>query len=70
LFFPGQNSGTNTQDALVLPMYEVQLNSYALIGEQQGLKPVIGDRVGADIYGAIWYKQRFLVSRNNDTWRI
>lgn len=30
---------TNAQDAL-LPMYEVQLNSYALIGEQCGLHPV------------------------------
>jgi len=30
---------TNTQDTL-LPMYEVQLNSYALIGEQCGLHPV------------------------------
>ena len=30
---------TNNQDAL-LPMYEVQLNSYALIGEQCGLHPV------------------------------
>jgi hypothetical protein len=30
---------TNNQDAL-LPMYEVQLNSYALIGKQCGLHPV------------------------------
>jgi hypothetical protein len=30
---------TPTQDSL-LPMYEIQLNSYALIGEQYGLKPV------------------------------
>ena len=30
---------TNNQDAL-LPIYEVQLNSYALIGEQCGLHPV------------------------------
>ncbi len=30
---------TGVQDSL-LPMYEVQLNVYALIGEQRGLKPV------------------------------
>jgi hypothetical protein len=30
---------TGAQDAL-LPMYRVQLNSYALIGEQRGIKPV------------------------------
>lgn len=30
---------TGTQDGL-FPMYEVQLNGYALIGEQRGLKPV------------------------------
>jgi hypothetical protein len=32
---------TNTQDSL-FPMYEVQLNSYALIAENYGLKPVTG----------------------------
>lgn len=32
---------TNHQDEL-LPMYEVQLNSYAVIGEQKGLAPVSG----------------------------
>jgi hypothetical protein len=32
---------TTTQDEL-FPMYEVQLNTYALIGEQRGLSPVSG----------------------------
>ena len=40
---------TAHQDEL-FPMYEVQLNAYAVIGEQRGVRSCVG--LGADLHGA------------------
>jgi hypothetical protein len=45
---------TDTQDRL-LPMYEVQLNTYAYIGERVGFKPVTG-------LGIIYYEPQTGIS--------
>jgi len=48
---------TKNQDAL-LPLYQVQLNSYALIGEQCGFSPISG-------LGLVYYEPQTEVSVDN-----